>query len=292
MKYLLVMLASLAFLNVAQADSLWGQVSHPVGGPAQAIGFYSAGCLAGGRALPLQGQGYQVMRPSRNRYYGHPVLITFIESLGRQAAGRGERLLIGDMSQPRGGPMDYGHASHQIGLDVDVWFEQAAPGQTLTRQETEGKAMISTVLASQGRINPQRWSPRYRDILMLAASDPRVERIFVNPIIKQTLCQSDRGNTTWMPKIRPWWGHDAHFHVRLRCPAGSPQCRPQDPPSQGDGCDASLTDWVGQVRRAALRPAIPGTRPQRKAKILPAACQEVLRGNWAAQPTTSVGPAN
>jgi murein endopeptidase len=29
-------------------------------------------------------------------------------------------LLIGDMSQPRDGPMLYGHSSHQIGLDVDI----------------------------------------------------------------------------------------------------------------------------------------------------------------------------
>ena len=29
---------------------------------------------------------------------------------------------VGDMAQPRGGPLPFGHASHQTGLDVDIWF--------------------------------------------------------------------------------------------------------------------------------------------------------------------------
>lgn len=292
MKNLLVMPALLACLTTAHADGAWSRVGRPLAAPAEAIGFYSAGCLAGGVALPLQGQGFQVMRPSRNRYYGHPDLIVFVKRLANQAAARGDRLLIGDLSQPRGGPMDYGHASHQIGLDVDIWFELGPPGRDLTRQETEGLQMVSTVIASQGRTDPNRWSPRYRDLLKLAAGDPAVDRIFVNPIIKQALCQSDRGNQSWMRKIRPWWGHDAHFHVRLRCPAGSPHCRSQESLPPGDGCDAGLYDWVGEIQAAALRPAKPGPREARKPKVLPAACESVLRGQWAVRPVIGVNPTN
>jgi hypothetical protein len=36
--------------------------------------------------------------------------------------GWGKGLYIGDISQPRGGPMTSGHASHQIGLDADIWM--------------------------------------------------------------------------------------------------------------------------------------------------------------------------
>ena len=44
--------------------------------------------------------------------------------------------LVGDISQPRGGPMFTGHASHQIGLDADVWLTPM-PDRTLSRAERE-----------------------------------------------------------------------------------------------------------------------------------------------------------
>ncbi|MDX1607259.1 MAG: penicillin-insensitive murein endopeptidase, partial [Candidatus Competibacterales bacterium] len=97
-------------------------MAEPAPGPAQVHGFYSAGCVQGARPLALRGDHHQVMRPSRNRYYGHPALIDFIERLGRTAADHGVRLLVGDLAQPRGGPMDSGHRSHQSGLDADIWF--------------------------------------------------------------------------------------------------------------------------------------------------------------------------
>ena len=45
-------------------------------------------------------------------------------------------LLIGDMSQPRGGPMLNGHSSHQIGLDVDIWFTPM-PDHELSPEERD-----------------------------------------------------------------------------------------------------------------------------------------------------------
>ena len=264
----------------AWADHGWSTVGYPLGGPPQVIGSYAAGCIAGAVALPLAGDGYQVMRPSRNRYYGHPALVEFVERLGRRIAANGGRLLIGDLGQPRGGPMPNGHRSHQSGLDVDVWFLQQPRDRLLSRADTERIDMPSMIRPSEGALDDSRWSPRYRDALKRAASAPEVERIFVNPIIKQALCGSET-DRRWLEKIRPWWGHDAHFHVRLACPPGDDQCKPQKPFPPGDGCDVDLARWVREIVQATLSPK-PYRRPEPpSADRLPVACTAVLYGSTA-----------
>ncbi|MCP5197501.1 MAG: penicillin-insensitive murein endopeptidase [Gammaproteobacteria bacterium] len=259
----------------AHAGNAWSKIGDPLPGRPQVIGSYAAGCIAGAVALPLIGDGYQVMRSSRNRYYGHPLLIAFIEHLGRRTAAHGNRLLIGDLGQPRGGPMPNGHRSHQSGLDVDVWFLEQPQERILSRADTERIGMLSMVHATQGGLNHARWSTHYRDALKLAAQSPQVERIFVNAIIKQALCDSE-SDRRWLNKVRPWWGHDAHFHIRLACPPDSDQCKPQNPIPPGDGCDADLGNWVRDIVQAARSP-----KPYRKPKPpsadrLPAACEVVL----------------
>ena len=128
---------------------------------------------------------------------------------------------------------------------------------------------------AEGALNDSRWSPRYRDALKQAALAPDVERIFVNAIIKQALCYSET-DRSWLDKVRPWWGHDAHFHVRLACPPGDDQCKPQKPFPPGDGCDADLANWVRDIRQAAIAPK-PYRRPEPpSADRLPAACDAIL----------------
>ena len=102
----------------------WARITDPFPGAASAIGFYSAGCLQGAEALPLDGTGYAVMRPSRRRFFGHATLLNYLTTLAADRRGAATRLLlIGDLGAPsRGGPMLGGHASHQNGLDVDIWF--------------------------------------------------------------------------------------------------------------------------------------------------------------------------
>ncbi len=103
--------------------------------PAKSYGFYSKGCFSGGVAIPVDGPTWQAMRLSRNRRWGHPTMIALIEKLSRDAAAKDgwPGLLIGDISQPRGGPMLTGHASHQIGLDADIWLTPM-PSRTLIGQ--------------------------------------------------------------------------------------------------------------------------------------------------------------
>jgi penicillin-insensitive murein endopeptidase len=272
---MLLSLLLLASAAPARAGNGWSEVAYPLSGPPEVIGSFNAGCIVGAAALPLVGDGYQVMRPSRNRYYGHPTLVRFVERLAQQAAARGGRLLVGDLGQPRGGPMPNGHRSHQSGLDVDIWFLQQPRERVLSRADTERIEMPTMVRATEGAINHARWSPRYRDVLKLAAQSPDVDRIFVNAIIKQALCDTemDRG---WLNKLRPWWGHDAHFHVRLACPPGDGQCKSQKSFPPGDGCDADLANWVRDIVQATLSPKRHKKPEPPSAENLPTACNTVL----------------
>ena len=235
---------------------------------ARSIGFYSAGCLAGGTALPVSGPAWQVMRLSRNRNWGHPTLIRFLENLALEVrkAGIWNGLLISDMSQPHGGPMSTGHASHQIGLDADIWL-RPMPKRELSLAERE--EMMSTNVVAHDRldVDPTRWMPQHGALIKAAALDARVERIFVNPAIKKTLCRETTGNRTWLHKVRPWWGHDYHFHVRLLCPADSAECEPQDPPPPGDGCDKDLDWWFTDE---GLNPKPGPEKPLTMARLPPA----------------------
>lgn len=274
MKIITITLVLLVWVTSALGNT-WSKIRDPTADSTRVIGFYSAGCLAGAIPLPLQGKGFQVMRPSRNRYYGHPRLIALVEELGRHAASWNKRLLIGDLSQPRGGPMAYGHRSHQIGLDVDIWLSLKTDKQFLSPKETETLPMVSVVKAAEGKLDYSRWSPRFRDILKIAAEVPEVERIFVNPVIKQALCRKER-DRAWLRKIRPWWGHDSHFHVRLRCPLGNDQCKKQQSPPPGDGCDGALDKWVKELQQVASTPKPKRQKFFQKPVKLPVICAQVL----------------
>lgn len=249
----------------------WSHVPGPTIGPARVYGFYSAGCLAGAEVLPPLGRGYQVMRLSRDRYYGHPQLIALIRHLGDYAADRGVRLLIGDLAQARGGPMPYGHRSHQTGLDADIWFTLLPQNAQLPQTEVEQRPMRSVVDRLSGRLVSERWESLFTDLLRHTALIPEVERIFVNPVIKQALCHS-LGDQDWLGKLRPWWGHDSHFHVRLACPTDSPACEPQTPPAPGSGCDEDLASWIEEQRQPPVATGTPAPRPVRQ---LPEICRQV-----------------
>ena len=238
------------------------------------IGFYSRGCLAGGEQLPVNGPNWQVMRLSRNRNWGHPELVRFLERFSPRAAQASgwPGLLIGDMSQPRGGPMLTGHASHQIGLDADIWLTPM-PTRELSRAEREEMSATDVVREDLLDIRPDVWTEGHLALIRAAAMEPKVQRIFVNPAIKRALCRPSEGEA-WMRKVRPMWGHNYHFHVRLFCPDGS-SCRDQDPTPAGDGCDQSLAWWFTDE---ALHPRKSGKSwPPMTMAALPAACREVLK---------------
>lgn len=221
----------------------WSAMSSPAAGTPRAIGTYTAGCVRGAEPMPPEGPGFEVVRLARGRFFGHPALIDYLRDLGAAVHERKlPALLIGDLSQARGGPLPSDHGSHQSGLDVDVAFVRPKP-EKLSIAEREAYRFTPIVDAATNR-KTDEWSEDVHSLLAIAAADRRVERIFVNAAVKRELCRAP-GDKSWLAKVRPWWGHDDHFHVRLGCPADSPHCRPQPPAATGSGCGAELAWWLG-----------------------------------------------
>ena len=261
------------------ARELFGRKVLPAAMPTHVVGFYAKGCIAGAEALPINGETWQVMRLSRNRYWGHPNLVALVRRLADKAhkdAGW-PGILIGDMSQARGGPMLTGHASHQVGLDADIWLTPM-PDRRLSREEREETSAVMMVRPDRLDIDPGAWTPSHLAVIRAAAQEPSVQRIFVNAAIKKALCREAKGDRGWLHKVRPMYGHDYHFHIRIKCPPGSSGCESQAEPPAGDGCKpADLAYWF---KDSILHPKPPKEPPKPKPPItlaqLPAACRQVL----------------
>ncbi len=261
------------------AKEIFGRKATPASSPVRSIGFYAKGCLAGAQALPINGQTWQVMRLSRNRNWGNPELVALLERLSakvNKVAGW-PGLLVGDMSQPRGGPMFTGHASHQIGLDADIWLTPM-PNRMLSRNEREEMSAVNMVAANRLDIDPRVWTPQHLFVIRAAAQEPQVERIFVNAAIKKALCREAKGDRSWLSKVRPMYGHNYHFHIRMKCPHGSAACESQTPPDHGEHCSAGdLAYWFSD---AVLHPKPPVKPPKPKPPLtladLPPECRQVV----------------
>ncbi len=287
--FVLMLLASPASAQTL-ANQLFGALQDGSSQRAEVFGTYAKGCVAGGVELPETGPTWQAMRLSRGRNWGHPDLIAFVERLSRAAVTDAEwpGIYVGDMSQPRGGPMTSGHQSHQLGLDVDIWMLR--PDRlNLSRAERESLSSISVRSSDQTRVN-QNFTYAHIALLRAAALDPAVDRIFVTPPVKIAMCNAAEGNKDWLQKIRPLQGHHYHFHVRLKCPRGDRNCETQRPTVRdlsdgGNGCDATLNWWVTDYLNPPPRdPNAPTPPPRRGARDytmadLPRQCADVLASN-------------
>src|SRR3982075_1044279 len=241
------------------AKELFGRKILPAAMPTRVVGFYAKGCIAGAEALPIDGETWQVMRLSRNRNWAHPDMVALLERLSAKAhkdAGW-PGILVGDMSQPRGGPMFTGHASHQVGLDADIWLTPM-PNRQLSRNEREEMSAVMMVRDDRLDIDPKVWTLGHLAVIRDAALEPAVQRIFVNAAIKKALCREAKGDKSWLEKVRPWYGHDYHFHIRMRCPAGSKDCDGQKDQDGGDGC-GDLAYWF---KDSVLHPEPPTEPPK------------------------------
>ncbi len=263
------------------AKQLFGYEPAPSPQRSEPFGSYSKGCAAGNVQLPETGPTWQAMRLSRNRNWGQPTTIDFLQDLSRKAAQQPgwSGLYVGDISQPRGGPMLTGHASHQIGLDADIWM---LPPTSLTRSQAERENISSiSMQRTRGAYVNDGWTRQHHEIVKAAASDPRVARIFIFPGAKVQMCQNESGDRSWLRKVRPWYGHHYHFHVRLACPAGAAGCIDQTPPPAGDGC-ADAQDWVNNILNPPpprpRDPDAPAPTPKRELTLndLPGQCSGVL----------------
>jgi penicillin-insensitive murein endopeptidase len=268
------------------AKELFGRKLLPAAMKPQVYGFYSKGCLAGAEGLPISGDTWQVMRLSRNRNWAHPDMVALLKRLSVRAhkdAGW-PGILVGDMGQPRGGPTFTGHASHQIGLDADIWLTPM-PDHLLSREEREETSAVMMVREDRLDIDPKVFTAGHVAVIRDAAQEPAVQRIFVNAAIKKALCREAKGDRSWLSKVRPWWGHDYHFHIRMKCPPGNGECKPQLDQSEGEGCKpADLAYWF---KDSVLHPEPPKVPPKPAHGItlaqLPAACKQVLAAPDAKQ---------
>ena len=245
----------------------WSLVGGPTAAPSISYGGYSEGCLAGGQALPLDGPGYQVVRPNWRRYYGNPVLIEFLQQFGQRVEDADIGVAqIADLSQPRGGPI-LGHVSHENGLDADIWFRLDTP--RMPPEDRNGsRDDLSMVDAATGEVDPERWGDAQAEMVRLAASDPRVARVFVNRAIKDDLCAREWDDRQWLRFVQPWRGHTGHMHVRLHCPDDDRHCEGQFPPPEGTGCAQDGQEWANSGGRDAMygspgMPRPPGVLPPR-----------------------------
>ena len=268
--FLLSLACSLAWAGAPSQAQGWDKVPGPAVGTTASIGVPTAGCLAGAGHLAADGPGWQVMRLGRNRAWGHPDLVAYIQTLAARGALEGlPPLLVGDMSQPRGGPMPSGHRSHQTGLDVDLMFE-AAPENGFDAAQREA-FQPRTTLKAGGEVDPGRFGHQQEQWLRLAAESPGVDRIFVNYRLKKLLCGAPAASRAWLHKIRPWNGHDEHFHVRLACPGASGKCLASGATiPDGDGCGRELDSWFEPPGKPPAKPPTP-IRPS-----LPRACASIL----------------
>lgn len=249
---------------VYAAKKLFGAATAPAPLAARAIGAYSRGCLAGAVALPVDGPAWQAMRLSRNRNWGHPTLVGLVErlALDSQKQDKWPGLLVGDISQPRGGPMLTGHASHQVGLDADVWLTPM-PNRRLSRKEREELNATSMLDSTDLAVDPKVFTPGHVQLIKRAASYPEVERVLVHPAIKKALCEAAGPDRGWLGKVRPIQGHYYHFHIRIGCPAGSTTCAPQKPTTGEDGCGKEVQEWLARLTpsKTPPPPKPPGYKP-------------------------------
>jgi penicillin-insensitive murein endopeptidase len=278
--------------DVVPAKKLFGAVKAPAALAARAIGYYSRGCLAGAKPLPIDGPAWQAMRLSRNRNWGHPDLIKLVEHFADDAQKKDgwPGLLVGDIAQPRGGPMLTGHASHQIGLDADIWLTPM-PNRRLSEKEREELSATSMLAGDDISVDPKVWTSGHVALIKRAAGYHEVERILVHPAIKKALCEAAGKDRAWLGKVRPYWGHYYHMHIRIACPKGSANCREQAPVTGEDGCGKELTDWIARVRPKPPEPPTPGAKPKPQPpkppltlEGLPAECREVVTAGHSGIP--------
>lgn len=268
-----------AILAANATANPWERVQRPSSQVSASIGSYTNGCLSGAAQMPLRGEGFQLVRTGRDRHYAHPATVEFLKDLSRSVARNDlGRLQIGDMSMARGGPFSSGHRSHQMGLDVDIWYSQdwRAAERPLSAWERDHISAIPLADERDHRLIAKNWDDRVPRILRLAAEDGRVERIFVHPTIKRKLCDISGPDNEWLRKVRPWWGHNYHFHVRLACSKGDDYCEPQRP-VRNEPCGADLDWWFSEEFYALLTDTAPKKEvPKREPEPMPQQCEQVL----------------
>jgi penicillin-insensitive murein DD-endopeptidase len=251
----------------------WATVKKPKAGATEIYGGYAKGCITGAAELPMQSPNYTIVNLNDRRIYGHPDLVKYIKDLGGYLRSKKvPAILIEDLSGPRGGPVIKGHASHQNGLDVDISY--TLPTKPLTLAERAQRPEISFV--KDGSELTPAWTNRQTLLVVSAVRADEVDRVFVAPAIKKLMCEKFP-TAPWLYKLRAWWGHQDHLHVRLKCPADQKHCVPQYLDPEDTQCGPSLDRWMKMVKPPAVKPVVQPTPPAKKFPTLPPQCENVVK---------------
>ena len=145
---------------------------------------------------------------------------------------------------------------------------------------------VMMVRADRLDIDPNAWTPTHLSVIRAAAQEPTVQRIFVNAAIKKALCREAKGDRSWLSKVRPMYGHDYHFHIRIKCPPGKRRMRePADPEPMARAAAPAISPTGSSD--AVLHPKPPKVPPKPRPPMtlaqLPAACKAVLAAPDAKQ---------
>ena len=162
-----------------------------------------------------------------------------------------------------------GHASHQIGLDADIWLTRCRTAAS--RAEREQMSATDMVRPDRLDIDPNVWTSQHTALIRAVSREPEVARIFVNAAIKKALCR-EAGDRAWLTKVRPMFGHNYHFHIRLACPQAD-----EGAPTKIRRPSATVVgrSWTnGSQRRCCAKPGPP--RPPMTMAQLPPECRKVL----------------
>ena len=108
--------------------------------------------------------------------------------------------------------------------------------------ESEFTRSIVVVEEDGKDVDPNVWTPAHAAVIKAAAKDPAGLAHLRQPAIKKALCRGAGRDRAWLSKVRPWYGRDYHFHVRIACPTDSPNCTSEPPIVTGDGCSGKELD--------------------------------------------------
>jgi penicillin-insensitive murein DD-endopeptidase len=246
----LAALAALAALALAApaaaetgAETARDVVSAEAAVPAPSVscGWPNHGSLAGAVALPVEGEGYVVPEPWRERgfLYGTRELVELIERVAARVAREhpGAILGVADLSTERGGAIPF-HRSHQSGRDVDLLYYALDPAGDPMAPDGHMAQFAKSGIATSAR-SPSlaqeiaaRSFDAARNWALVAAllGDPevRVDRIFVSHQVRRWILDHARGAGEAEEIVRAAEvllgssrvrGHDDHMHVRIGCGA-------------------------------------------------------------------------
>jgi len=206
----------------------------------QAVNFYSRGTLVEGDVLPAEGAGFVKIHRPRNRGYGSYDLLEIIKDVSSRLQAlypSRDRIQVGDVSQVAGGQIS-GHVSHQNGLDADIAFLRV----NQTEQHPDDTTGFRESFVEHGRLTANFDMPRNWAFAKLLIATGRVQRIFVNEVVRKAFCEHARQTgelesaAETIRRLRIAAGHTDHFHIRVTCPLNSPRCTPQEEVPAGDGC--------------------------------------------------------